>query len=637
LGLRDIKIEESYDSEYDNILKEFYIPALSNSISYKRLCGEFSSSTLAIAARGIISLIKNGGIIQLICGSKFNKSDIEAIRNATITPEKILEVKVLEELDNLEEEFIKDHIKAFGWMLSNNLLEIKIAIPRDFSGLYTDEETIMNYAIFHQKVGILEDKLGNKISFSGSQNESLMGWKYNIEEFKVFRSWVENDKIKFNADVQKFENYWNGISKRTNIVSLPEAVRDKLIESKPENINKLKLEQWYIEEIKKKTIILRPYQKEAISAWKKNDYIGIFEMATGTGKTYTALGCLNEIDLFNETLLTIISSPFNHLVSQWKSEIVKYGIEEPIFIADSTNRNWKNKLADLLLDLKIQNIKRLNILTTHDTFSSKDFRDLISSNDSPKLLIVDEVHGIGAPIRSEGLIDNYLYRLGLSATPKRWLDIEGTKKIFDYFDKTVYQFPLSKSIGKYLTEYKYYPHFISLTKEELENFVEKTKKIAKAYLSKSNEDDKNKLFSLLCIERQRIVKDAVGKFAILEEIISKYKNLKHCLVYCSSAQIKKVQNILNKNKIIQHKFTQVEDTKSETKYKGKSERDYLLNKFTDNTINALVAIKCLDEGVDLPQAKIGILMSNSGNPREFIQRRGRLLRKYPGKKKCHYS
>ena len=631
MGLKGIKIEESYDSEYDNILKEFYIPALSNSISYKRLCGEFSSSTLAIAARGIIELIKNGGSIQLICGSKFSKSDIETIQTFNNSPEEILENRFFKELDELEDEFVKDHLKAFGWMLANNLIEIKIAVPNDLSTSSLDNDYIQRFAIFHQKVGIFEDNKGDKITFSGSHNESLLGWKYNIEEFKVFRSWIIGDKKKYEADIRKFENYWTGISNRSKIISLPDAIKEKIIEIKPDSLEQLNLERWVIEELAQKRVILRSYQKDAIKAWKENDCKGIFEMATGTGKTFTALGCLEDLLQTHKKLITIITTPFNHLITQWMGEIEKFELKANIVVADSTKRNWKDKLFDEIIDINIDSDNLLIVLTTHNTFSSEDFASILHESKAPLLLIADEVHGIGAPKRRIGLIKNYRYRLGLSATPKRWFDPEGTKSIYSFFDKVVYNFPLKEAIGKFLTEYEYRPYFVSLTEEEIDTYEKITKKIAKAFFNTKNDQEREEYYSLLCINRQKIVKNAENKFKVLEEITQENPNLEYALVYCSSEQIERVQQILMEKDIIQHRFTQKEGTKPKDEYGGISERDYLIKNFEDKTIKALVAIKCLDEGIDIPQARFAIMMSNSGNPREYIQRRGRILRKHSGK------
>lgn len=633
-SFRDLAIKKSYDSDFDNILEDFYVPLLSRSILYRRLSGFFSSTSLAIAAKGISKLISNGGKYQLITGAKFREADIQAIREAYETPEKIIEMRILEELEAIEDEFVRDHVRALGWMVKNGKLEIKVAIVCDEEGLPITEGLIEKQGVFHLKVGILEDREGNRISFSGSENESAAGWQGNIEEFKVFRSWIDEEKEYLEADCQKFLRFWSGESKRAKVIDIPEAVKRRLIEIAPDSIETLDLDRWLkrSRQIKRK-IELREYQKEAVNSWLKNGKKGIFEMATGTGKTFAALGCV-EVVLNKKKLVVVISCPYVHLIEQWKREIGKFGIYSDIVIADSSHKGWRDELSDKLYDVENNTIDNLIVLTTHNTLSSEDFITVIKSHSALFFLVVDEVHGIGAPLRKNALIEEYVFRLGLSATPKRWLDEEGTETIYEYFGGVVFSFPLEKAIGQFLTEFYYEPHFIELTEDEMIKYEEQTAKIAKAYYSTKDEKEKNEAFTLLCIKRQEIIKNAVNKYHVLREILDKNPGIKYCLIYCSPQQIDTVQDILNQKGIIQHKFTQSEGTRKEDKYGGMSERQFLLKGLADGTYQALVAIKCLDEGVDVPPARFAILLSSSGNPREYVQRMGRILRKFPGKDKA---
>lgn len=361
-------------------------------------------------------------------------------------------------------------------------------------------------------------------------------------------------------------------------------------------------------------------------------------MATGTGKTLTALGCLEGVLKTEKKIIVVISSPFIHLSEQWIREFDKLGIRCDKLVADSSQSRWKDRLVDNILDVEDGISERLIVLTTHNTFSSDDFRDIIKESkkrtpDQRFLLIVDEVHGIGAPERRKGLVDEYDYRLGLSATPKRWFDLEGTDRIFSYFGDVVFEFSLKDAIdAEYLTPYVYKPHFTSLTLEEMAKYESETRKISRAYYRSKDEDEKDEIFTLLCIKRHKVIRNAINKLAVFEQILDGLDQIKHCLIYCSPKQIYRVQDILNKKNIIQHKFTQREGTKAEDRFGGLSERDFLIKKFSDGIYSALVSMRCLDEGVDVPPARLAIMLDNSGNPREYIQRRGRVLRKYPGKK-----
>ncbi|MGD0202847.1 MAG: DEAD/DEAH box helicase family protein [Candidatus Bathyarchaeia archaeon] len=639
MTLQDLILKNAYDSDTDNVLTDFYIPALANSILYDRLTGFFSSTTLAAAAKGIVGLMKNGGSIRLITGAVFQEQDIKAIKEAINTPEKIIEQFMLKEIDNLEEGFIKDHVKALGWLVAKGKLNIKIAFVLDDQGFPTDVKSSSRSGIFHQKVGILEDKEGNKLSFSGSDNETINGWQQNIEEFKVFRNWVEAEKEYFESDLLKFQKFWAGTARRTKIIGLPKAVQEELIKIAPSTFEELDLDKW-IRKNKPVSIELRDYQKKAVDCWVENGHRGIFEMATGTGKTFTALACLNTTFSTEKKLIVIISSPFIHLSEQWIREIERFGLTSEITLCDSDQANWKNGLVDNILDVENGVVDRLIILTTHNTFSSEDFIDIIEKSkkrapDQRFFLIIDEVHGIGAPIRQKGLIEEYDFRLGLSATPKRWFDTIGTDKLFAYFGDVVYSFSLENAIkAGFLTPYIYKPYFTTLTNEELQQYELETRKLVKTYYHSKDDNEKNDIFTLLCIKRQKIIRNANNKFSIFKDILTEIKEVKHCLVYCSPQQIRDVQKILNSVGIVQHKFTQEEGTKSENRFKGLSERDVLIERFSEGTYQALVSMKCLDEGVDIPPARIAIMLDNSGNPREYIQRRGRVLRKFAGKEKA---
>lgn len=633
----DLELKHDYDSEEDDILRDFYIPVLSKAKKYCRLAGFFSSSALAVAAKGMSAFIKNRGRMQLIIGARLQKRDVEAIREGLEDPEKVIAEMMLGDLEEIEEEFVKDHVRALAWLVANNQLEMKVAIVTDKYGQPLDYDAALRRGIFHQKVGVFEDEAGNLISFSGSVNESATAWEDNIEEFKVFRSWIEAEKGYFEADFSKFNRFWEGQASRTKVVDMPRAIKDKLIEIAPNNIEELNLDKWVEVGKQVTTVELREYQREAVQNWLSNDKRGIFEMATGTGKTIAALSCLKKAFETESKIVVVISSPFIHLSEQWIREFNKLDIRSDKVLADSSKTRWRDKLVDNVLDVENGISERLIVLTTHNTFSSADFMNIIKESKKrvPELkflLVVDEVHGIGAPERRNGLIEEYDYRLGLSATPKRWFDFEGTDKIFAYFGDVVFEFSLKKAIDEqYLSPYIYKPHFTSLTPQEMEKYEEETRKVARAYYRSKDADEKDEIFTLLCIKRQKIIRNAMNKLVVFQEILDELHEVKYCLIYCSPRQIRTVQEILNQRNIVQHKFTEVERTRPEDRFGGLSERDFLIRQFSEGVYRALVSMRCLDEGVDVPPARLAIMLDNSGNPREYIQRRGRVLRKYPGK------
>jgi hypothetical protein len=325
MNLKQITLKKSYSSDYDDILNDFYIPALEASVKYFRLAGFFSSTSLAVAARGISSLIRNGGYIKLLVSPKLRKADLDVIILSKEEPNNYIEKQLLNELGKLEDEFIRDHVFALGWLLANNKLEIKVAIPIDENKRLKSYEESEITGIFHQKVGVLTDEDDNIVTFSGSINESAIGWEGNTEEFKVFRNWELSELEYVMSDINKFERFWNGQSDKVKTINIPDAVKEKLISLAPNDINEIELIKQ--NNSNKKAIVLFQHQKDAINSWISNGMKCILEMATGTGKTFAALGCLAHLFKSIESISAIITAPYHHLLQQWKNEIAKFGIK----------------------------------------------------------------------------------------------------------------------------------------------------------------------------------------------------------------------------------------------------------------------------------------------------------------------
>jgi superfamily II DNA or RNA helicase len=642
MGLRDICLKKAYSSDGDNILHDFYIPALANATEYYRLAGFFSSTSLAAAARGVLGLVKNNGTMKILVSPRLRKQDVKAIRTSNENPERYFEETMLAELDKLQNKFVKNHVFALGWMIANNRLEIKVAVVYDGDGNPISYEDIQQRGLFHQKVGILRDNEGNTITFSGSVNETASAWLRNIEEFKVFQSWYPSEQEYIEADVHKFERFWHGLPKRIRVMDVPRAVKERLVEIAPAKLEEIDLPAMYDKLTRVKPIQLYSHQKEAVDTWLESERRGIFEMATGTGKTFTALGCLDRVSKSTQGLVTVVTCPYQHLVQQWKREIEKFGIRyDNLIVADSSNPGWRDVLTDSLINLALGYEKRLLILTTHRTFSSDSFRNIVVNNKRKfnAFVIGDEVHGLGAEKSQEGLIDEYDLRLGLSATPKRWFDTSGTRAIYDYFGGIVYAFDLRRAINRinpatgqtYLTPYRYIPRFVSLSPEELEKYTKQTRAIGIRFSQAKDEDVKDNLLERLLFKRANIIKNAQAKYEVLDDLLDKINPLKWTIVYCSPQQIDIVMTIMNRRRIIAHRFTMEEGTTPLEKYNGLSERQFLLEKFAEGKYQVLVAMRCLDEGVDVPPVRTAILMASSGNPRQYVQRIGRVIRRYPSK------
>lgn len=624
--LTRLEIKNSYDSDSDDVLNTFYIPALSESVCYCRLAGYFTSGSLAIAARGIQKFIENNGKMKLVCGAVLSPQDIESIKKAYKTPLQVIEDFCIKEINSISEKIIEDHVKALGWMIANNHIEIKIAIVKNPSRDNFDKDELFQSGIFHQKVGILIDEKGNKLSFSGSYNETLHAWNNNIEEFKVFKSWEDGEKKYLDSDINKFNNFWNNKTNRTEIISLPEAVKNEFLKISPKDLKEINLEKYYKNSHK---LNPWPHQSKAISAWNNNNYFGIFKMATGTGKTFTACFAIRESILNNNNNRILIIVPDTYLIDQWFDDINLF-FNNDIKIFKYKNNIKKVEKSDLIHFWEnINNLEKTNnIFVVINIDQIKNFYSLI--NNKPNIVIGDEVHSYGTQLRYDTLypiIKDVPKIIGLSATPKRFFDSDGTKRVFDLFGNIIYSYDLDNAIeDKVLSNYYYniYPAFLN------EDELKKVDKLTNMIIAKHNQNEiKDELMqdyessiTKLLIKRARIIKKATNKYDMLKNILLKNKYLLNkCIVYCEDQeQLEKVRTIFEELHI-----------KSYVIYKSEMHnRKDAIDLFKDDQVNFVLSMHCLNQGVNIPTCESIILFSSSSNPREFIQRRGRVLRNPPG-------
>lgn len=646
MNYTDIDIKTCYESGIDDIVEDFYEPVLGASVKYDRIAGFFSSSSLAVAARGMEKFIGNNGKMRLIASPKLNADDAEMIKSVTEDANNLTLESFGINLNNIENEFVSNHVKALGWMLGHGLLEMKLAI------VINDDKPCNG--IFHQKVGVMEDNDGHRLSFSGSINESATAWVNNDEEFKVFKEWT-GAKEYFEKDLIKFDDFWNGRRENVYVFDLPTAVKRNLIEYS----NDFDLESISVNKYKNRKsaknnfatcISLFPYQNEALVKWRNNNYSMLFEMATGTGKTRTAIAGIDHLFKKEECLVVVVSCPQNTLSVQWEGEIKKLNVNADCSeIIDGTNLNWRSTLYGLLMKNASGFANHCIIYTTHTTSSSNDFTKMIREagiRGARFLFIGDEVHWLGAEKRRAALLETYRYRIGLSATPSRWFDDNGTRILESYFGNCNFEFTIKEALvninpltGKhFLVNYYYHISHVQLNYEEANEYSSLTHKLIKLYAAKGNDSEKESLYNKLLEKRADIIKNAESKYdelnVILDDLMCKGM-LENTIVFVSPQQIQTVKEILANKNIIYHKLTQEEGTKKEARFGGKSEREIIIQKFKSKDYKVLVAIKCLDEGIDIPSASIGILMSSSTNPREYVQRIGRIIRQDEGKRFAH--
>jgi superfamily II DNA or RNA helicase len=622
--LPDLDLPTTIDTSTGDMAARFYEPALAAAVGYDRGVGFFSSGWLRMVARGMAHFAANGGRARIITSPILDQADWKALQaGAEANLDPILRRALSQNIEDLRQHLAEDTLSALAWMVADEILTFKLALPQNkLAG-----------GDFHDKFGIFTDVEGDRVSFSGSPNESIQGF-HNYESNKIFKSWEPAFAPLVEHDMQRFERLWQNEDANVRVYSLPEAAREQIIRLRvgerpypePEWVKLRRLQ----EAQNKYTagphiptnLILRDYQHEAIEAWFANDCLGVLEMATGTGKTKTALVASVKLLEREKRLLIVIAIPYIHLITQWAAEVGEFSYEYLIVPGD--HRKWQDALANELLDFQAGYLSNLVILTTHDTFANPEFWQILEQKQIPLLLIADEVHELGAKKRRLGLRDHYTYRLGLSATPERYFDDEGTDSLFSFFHGSVFKFSLADAIPDYLTPYDYYPFFVELDGQELEEYNKLTQRIKRRAFS-TKDDEQDEILELYYILRQKIVVNAEAKYSCLLDIFSQLTDLQHTLVYCSPEQIDRVQEVISTQRVIQHRFTFEENL---------IEREKLLTSFAMGQHQVLVAMKCLDQGVDVPVTRNAIIMASTGNPKQFIQRRGRVLRKYPGKDKA---
>lgn len=659
MGLKDHKVKSEYRSLIDNVVQDFYIPLLKDAVSYKRAVGFFSSSSLVEISKGIAGMAAEGGKIQIVASPYLSDEDIDAIRHGYEDRNKIIERALLTQISEKPTDYYSmERLNLLAALIADGVMDIQIAYTEDKHGI----------GMYHEKMGIIEDAYGDKIAFSGSNNESATAMTINYETMDVFRSWgdsseIERVRLKENA----FYSIWHDTEPNIKVLKFPN-ITDALIERyrrKPANFA-IDDEQFakrmltYASKISDISstyrgpigarvpddITLREYQKDAISVWVGENYRGIYDMATGTGKTLTGLGAISKLsEDLDDVLAVIIVCPYQHLVEQWVEDIVRFNIKPIIAYGDSPQKDWKKRLSRAVRDQKLRRDKSFFCLVcTNATFAKDYVQDEISKIQSPILLVVDEAHNFGARTYARLLDDRFTYRLALSATLDRHRDDEGTAMLYDFFGKKCIEYSLDRAIDEdKLTKYKYYPIPVYLTDEELEKYEQKSYEMSKCLIKgKDGKYKLNKRGEILAMERARIVAGASQKLETLREYIAPYAQDNNILVYCGATnvidekadysstdeedvrQIEAVTRILgNEFGMEVAKFTSQENMETRATIKEQFQKG--------DRLQAIVAIKCLDEGVNIPGIRTAFILASTTNPKEYIQRRGRVLRKAENK------
>lgn len=672
--LKDVKwaADRTYRPGEEHNPIEFFNNALTNSFEFDLQLGYFNSGAISVLSEGFATFISKGGHMRMainhIVSSQDKKAIVESQGNNILLPFDLSDIKALKSVLN---EYDRHFFNCLAYLIQNKRIEIKVIKPNASKG------------ISHTKCGQFKD--GEMIvAFTGSANFTVNGLLNNNEDIFAMLSTSLDDSIKYRIDkqVRDFERIMEEKDVRLEYLSVDKleaaivnsfggADIDDLIDVEKRLKAAKELEFKHARQVKDRDYFSTPkfpypsgardYQKEAFENWKNNKQKGLFAMATGTGKTITSLNCLLEIYNRKGYYKAIILVPTITLVNQWEAECEKFNFQNVIKVF-SKNQNWRQEIAGIKIreQLRPDSKESYIIIATYASFARDTvFIELNSLPKAKVLLIADEAHNMGAgKIRNK--LDSIIYarRIGLSATPKRQFDDSGNNELNRFFgseDRYTFEYPMQKAIEEgRLCRYEYYPHLVYLTDVEMEKYKKYTLQIVKLMGSKTKIDETNQDIKDLLLARKRIIHKAENKKAAFESIIRKHYaetgSLKYTLVYVPEGNLPDTEDadIFDSREVFEddnetshliNQYTGIVknvDSKIIVRQFTSStiSRDSMLEDFAKGDIDVLTSMKCLDEGVDVPRSEMAIFCASTGNPRQFIQRRGRILRTHPDKHKA---
>ncbi len=656
------------------------------------MLGFFSSSAISVLADGFATFLHNGGTMRLIINDILTDADKEAIKRGGDDSllNGVFDLSDIESLRDTLSERDRHFFECLSWLIRNNKIEIKIIAPSSGEGIahtkcgvFCDglSKVAFDGSVNFSRTALIE----NKESLTAS-----CSWDGYIEIAKIWD--IENEFGKTFSGKDPSVRYLNADAVRTRITAsfkdkeliellgdeerlieeqredknLPASIRMALEKAKDKvqrAISKYKVEA--IEDVDASAPHFpyptgpRDYQNKAFENWKANNQKGLFAMATGTGKTITSLNCLYEIYKHSGYYKALILVPTVTLVDQWEIECKKFGFDNIIKVC-SRNKSWKNDIDRLKATEALSINKSISyiIIGTYASYGKDDVhQELNEFSKKQLLLIADEAHNMGAPSIQHKLIGiPYLRRIGLSATPERQFDDIGNRSIRHFFgaeDGYTYEYSMEEAIRNgVLCEYYYYPHIVRLTDAEMEEYYKVSARLAKMYnFSKDSFDKNNDILTMLLIKRKRIIHKASNKIGVFKNIlknrIEENGDLKYTLVYVPegnypdtyAADTFGLHDIIKDDPESEHlidEYTQaIRESGDRITVKEftsqSSDREQTLKDFASGELQVLTSMKCLDEGVDVPRSELAIFCASTGNPRQFIQRRGRILRTHKDK------
>ncbi len=665
--LRDVdwSLDRDYKTDSENEPLHFYLDGLANSNEFSLLLGYFSSAAINLLSVGFATFISKGGNMKMVINHLLSFKDKDAVKKANEeTINKVFDLTDVVSLNKVLDEYDTHFFECLAYLISEKRIKIKVIKPKN------------NRGIAHYKSGVFSDGQ-DSIAYKASCNFTLYGLSENLEELEAFLSWENGRSNKLiKKQLTQIDNYFSEKDEDVeylNVDDIEVVLKDKfgkkdisellvqeeqLFRKKMSLTSNTKLKKTITKLLKDIDVVKnsprfpyvegpRPYQIEAYNKWVENGEKGLFAMATGTGKTLTSLNCLLNQYYENSSYKAVILVPTVALVSQWKDECRKFNFNNVITV--SSQEKWPQNISFLNSASNFIDVSFV-IIVTYASFYRSNFQSHFKNLPKETLLIADEAHNLGSNNISKVLPKIHLnQRIGLSATPDRKFDDIGNKSIEEFFnDKPpfVYSYTMEQAMQMgWLCKYKYYPHIVKLTDVELAEYVKKSKQLIKYFDNQTKRYKDCKEVEILLLERKRIIHKAHNKLAvfknILDEEFNERGNLKYTLVYVPEGvepNYDDVDDFIEDQEDISliNEYTRaVSSTDSSIMVKqytsNTSNRNEVIKGFQQGKIDVLTSMKCLDEGVDVPRSELAIFCASTGNPRQFIQRRGRVLRNHPDK------
>ena len=642
--------ELRYSSKREHKPTEFFTKALINSSHLDLGLGYFSSACFNVLACGFAHFVKNGGNMRMYINPSVTEDDYKLLKNSDYQG---FEQYMIQSYDRLLKIFSRrDELffRCLSYLISQHRIEIKIVMLKEDG-------------IAHEKFGIFADTEGNEVAFNGSMNLTASGLTKNIEAIDTICSWrSDDDRERIKGYHDDFDSIWGNRNPDIMVFPAEEFCNRILVTYPTSDLDDLvKLENAVMKELEQEYFLAsvdephfpfkfkdgpRPYQIDAYQAWKGRGKRGVFAMATGTGKTITSLNCALEEYRDDDFYRLLILVPSLALVEQWGDEVRNFNFRNVVKVS-SENAQWKVELAKMIMKMGLGRNVNYVIISTYQSFVMKDFQVMLPKLSKGAILIADEAHNIGSTsVRNAFHTLTIERRIALSATPNRIYDEEGTREIESFFNDThpyTYSFSMSRAIKEErLMPYYYFPYLAKLEDDEMFEYARITRQLVQMYNGDKGEFSDPERARKLLLHRKNLLHKARNKMGVFRQILQTIgeEKLKYCFVYSAAGKRTRLDEadderldeyiLKEMQAVLKQTFPNV-TCNSYTGEDSKEMRRQKLAAFADGRLNVLFAKNCLDEGVDVPRAEYGIFTSSTGNPRQFIQRRGRLLRRHEDK------